>query len=199
MSTSILPFFPLSVVVLPGEVCRLHIFEPRYKQLINDCVDSKTTFVIPFLNKSKFSDLGTEAIIKKVISTSENGEMDIEIIGARIFKILNYRNPLPNKLYSGGEIEYLDFFGGKIDKLTNELFVDYIKSITEDNEDDYYQEHLLNYNQIADNIIQSQEDKYKYISLNSAISIKTFLINYMKLSLEINKQEKMLESRFVFN
>ncbi|MEO1628994.1 MAG: LON peptidase substrate-binding domain-containing protein, partial [Bacteroidota bacterium] len=45
------PLFPLKLVVYPGEQLNLHIFEPRYKQLIRECEQNKVTFGIPaFIN-----------------------------------------------------------------------------------------------------------------------------------------------------
>ena len=45
--TNFIPIFPLSIVVYPGEDLNLHIFEPRYKQLIAECIATKKPFGIP--------------------------------------------------------------------------------------------------------------------------------------------------------
>ena len=42
--TNFIPIFPLAIVVFPGEKLNLHIFEPRYKQLITECHEQKKTF-----------------------------------------------------------------------------------------------------------------------------------------------------------
>jgi Lon protease-like protein len=195
----LLPYFPLGIVVFPGETANLHIFEPRYKQLINDCQNDLSSFGIPFVHGAKFSDLGIEVIVTKVISTANNGEMDIEIKGNRVFKIIDYRNPLPEKLYSGGTVEFVNFPGDKKDVETNRIFVKFLKSFLEDEEENFQDSHLLSYSQIAENVIQSQEEKYKFLCISSSVQMKSFLINYMNIATEISKKEKELENKFFLN
>ncbi len=50
--TNFIPIFPLGIVVFPGEDLNLHVFEPRYKQLITDCFGEKKPFGIPTVLKS---------------------------------------------------------------------------------------------------------------------------------------------------
>ena len=63
--TNFIPIFPLNLVVYPGEALNLHIFEPRYKQLINECVANKKPFGIPSVLKDKISEMGTLMRIKE--------------------------------------------------------------------------------------------------------------------------------------
>jgi len=79
-----IPLFPLNIVAFPGEEINLHIFEPRYKQLINDCLDNKTTFGIPSYVKSKI-DLGTETEICSITKKYPDGRMDIKTRGVKVF------------------------------------------------------------------------------------------------------------------
>jgi hypothetical protein len=58
----LIPIFPLEVVVYPGEALNLHIFETRYKQLINDCAETKMSFGIPFVIERKICELGIESV-----------------------------------------------------------------------------------------------------------------------------------------
>jgi Lon protease-like protein len=53
------PFFPLNLIVMPGEIQPLHIFEPRYKQLIHDIQTSGEHFGIPFMLNNKICKLGS--------------------------------------------------------------------------------------------------------------------------------------------
>ena len=57
--TNFIPIFPLGIVVYPGEQVNLHIFEPRYKQLINDCFVTKKPFGIPAVLDNNVSEMGT--------------------------------------------------------------------------------------------------------------------------------------------
>jgi hypothetical protein len=102
-----LPIFPLNIVAFPGEGINLHIFEPRYKQLVNDCLEDGTTFGIAshVLNKI---ELGTEVKVTEVTKRYSDGRMDIKTQGLRIFEVKDFQNPWKEKLYAGATIEFLE-------------------------------------------------------------------------------------------
>lgn len=104
--TNFIPIFPLSIVVYPGENLNLHIFEPRYKQLINDCHTLKKPFGIPTVIENKMQDIGSLVEITELTTVHENGEMDIKTRGVRIFRILEVIKEVPDKLYSGAIVNY---------------------------------------------------------------------------------------------
>lgn len=104
-----LPLFPLQIVVFPGEGLNLHIFEPRYKQLIKDCEEEGITFGIPSHIGNKLMTVGTEVELLKVEKKYDNGEVDIRSRGLRIFNIKKYYSVAPDKLYAGADIEPLVF------------------------------------------------------------------------------------------
>ena len=102
-----LPLFPLKSVFYPGETVPLHIFEERYKQLINDCRREAITFGIPvFINNTM--TYGTEVQLVEVVNTYKNGEMDVVCVGRQVFKVLSFEQQMNGKLYSGGEVEFMD-------------------------------------------------------------------------------------------
>lgn len=103
----LLPVFPLELVFFPEERLNLHIFEPRYKQLILDCNDNQTTFGIPLFHRNSLHTIACEAIVDKIYKTYPDGRMDIQVRGARRFEILRSRVPMPGKLYSAAEIQWL--------------------------------------------------------------------------------------------
>lgn len=104
--TNFIPIFPLNIVVYPGEQLNLHIFEPRYKQLIAECVGAKKPFGIPAVLNDKMSEMGTLMEVKKISKTYESGEMDIKTEGMQVFKILEVIKDLPEKLFSGAIVTY---------------------------------------------------------------------------------------------
>lgn len=106
--SKILPFFPLGLVVFPGEPLNLHIFEPRYKQLINDCEASGISFGIPPYIDDSIKNFGTEVKLKSIVNKYADGRMDITTEALRVFKWSTFNNPLTGKLYSGGEVEFFD-------------------------------------------------------------------------------------------
>lgn len=106
--TNFIPIFPLSVVVYPGEAINLHIFEPRYKQLINECFQEAKPFGIPSVINHKIEELGTLVTVTEIVKTYDNGEMDISTKGVSVFRILEIIKNIPDKLYSGAIVNYPD-------------------------------------------------------------------------------------------
>ena len=103
-----LPLFPLNVVVFPGEKLNLHIFEPRYKQLIQDCMEQTSTFGIPTYINNGVGLFGTELRIVGVEKKYETGEMDIRTQGLKTFKIIKFDRQAPGKLYAGGKVKEVE-------------------------------------------------------------------------------------------
>jgi Lon protease-like protein len=106
--TNFIPIFPLGIVVYPGENLNLHIFEPRYKQLINECFSQKKQFGIPTVIENRLQDYGSLAEVTELTKVHENGEMDIKTKGLRVFRILEIIKEVPDKLYSGAIVNYPD-------------------------------------------------------------------------------------------
>lgn len=104
--TNFIPIFPLGIVVFPNESLNLHIFEPRYKQMIQECMEQKKMFGIPTVIAQKVGELGTLVRIKEISKTYENGEMDIKTEGVTVFRILEMVKTIPDKLYSGAIVNY---------------------------------------------------------------------------------------------
>jgi uncharacterized protein len=104
--TNFIPIFPLGIVVYPGENLNLHIFEPRYKQLITECNSSKKPFGIPTVIDNKMQEYGTLVEITELSELYDNGEMDIKTKGLKTFRILETIKEVPDKLYSGAIVNY---------------------------------------------------------------------------------------------
>lgn len=104
--TNFIPIFPLSIVVYPGEQLNLHIFEPRYKQMINECFDNKKPFGIPPVIDNKMNETGTLVRVVEITTVYEDGKMDIKTEGLEVFNILESIKELPDKLYSGAIVNY---------------------------------------------------------------------------------------------
>ena len=76
--TNFIPIFPLGIVVYPDENLNLHIFEPRYKQLITECFSQKKQFGIPTMIESRLQDYGSLVTILEITKVHDDGEMDIK-------------------------------------------------------------------------------------------------------------------------
>ncbi|HYG37069.1 MAG TPA: LON peptidase substrate-binding domain-containing protein [Cytophagales bacterium] len=103
-----LPLFPLNLVAFPGEKLNLHIFEPRYKELVNECLEDNCNFGIPAYIFNKLEGFGTEMKIIKVAKKYEDGRLDIMTEGINVFELVDYENPLKDKLYAAGNVRILD-------------------------------------------------------------------------------------------
>jgi uncharacterized protein len=106
--TNFIPVFPLGIVVYPGEELNLHIFEPRYKQLITDIKESKKPFGIPTVIDNKVNEMGTLVELVEISKVYDNGEMDIKTRGIKVFRVLELVKSIPDKLYSGAIVNYPD-------------------------------------------------------------------------------------------
>lgn len=93
-------------MVYPSEQLNLHIFEPRYKQLITECAATKKPFGIPPVIENKVNETGTLVKVLEISKLYENGEMDIKTEGLEVFTILEVIKELPEKLYSGAIVNY---------------------------------------------------------------------------------------------
>ena len=106
--TNFIPIFPLGIVIYPGESLNLHIFEPRYKQMVTECHAGKKLFGIPAVIDNKVQDYGTLIRIDEITTIHDNGEMDIKTTGEKVFRILEVIKEVPEKLYSGAIVTYPD-------------------------------------------------------------------------------------------
>jgi len=115
-----LPLFPLDVVLFPGEDLPLHIFEPRYRLMINECNEQKTPFGIVLARpnsehlKEEPYAVGTMAKIK-VLDRLEDGRMNLIAKGLQRFRILELHRQKP---YLSGLVEV---FEDQDEKVQNQI------------------------------------------------------------------------------
>ena len=126
---ALLPLFPLQLVVFPDEQLNLHIFEPRYKQLIQACEEEGITFGIPAYIDGKIMEIGTEVKLLKVEKRYPNGEMDVRTQGMGIFRIESFYKNAPGKLYAAAEIERIEAGSDKSDYLLAEAILGILQEL----------------------------------------------------------------------
>ena len=100
-----IPLFPLNVVLMPGAPLPLHIFEERYKQMVNECLDNESEFGMVLADESGTRRVGCTAKIVELVERYEDGRMLILVEGSRRFRL---NNILTGKPYYVGEVEYLE-------------------------------------------------------------------------------------------
>ena len=197
----LMPLFPLQLVAFPGEKLNLHIFEPRYKQLIRECHENGSTFGIPAYLNDKVMDIGTEMRLKAVHKTYDNGEMDIKTEGIGLFRIDEYFSQAPGKLYAGGKIEKLTYttdgdlaISKSILDMARELFVllNVNKSLPASPEEVFTFEiaHLVGLN---------TEQKYQLLSIEKESERQRFMQQHLEQLIPIVKEMEQVRERINMN
>lgn len=87
--SSLIPLFPLEVVLLPGTPLPLHIFEPRYKEMLAECLSQKSSFGIVRAQEEGVAEIGCTAEIVAVTKTYDDGRMDIVTEGRKRFEVVD--------------------------------------------------------------------------------------------------------------
>ncbi|MDF2156971.1 LON peptidase substrate-binding domain-containing protein [Algoriphagus sp. CAU 1675] len=122
-----LPLFPLKLVVFPEEDLNLHIFEPRYRELLSDVEKHRISFgICTYIDQ--LTGYGTEVRLVKVEKRYDDGRLDIKTKGVRVFKLKSFDNPTSGKLYAGGEVQFLQNDPVVSDALNRE-FIFYLKEM----------------------------------------------------------------------
>src|SRR5512146_3116487 len=83
-----LGLFPLELVLLPTERIPLHIFEPRYKELIRECLDEEREFGLVLDRGEETAEVGTRAGVVQVLQVLPDGRMNIVVEGRGRFRIV---------------------------------------------------------------------------------------------------------------
>ncbi len=100
-----IPLFPLNVVLMPGTPMPLHIFEERYKQMVDECLENGSEFGMVLADEGGTRNVGCTARIVELVQRYEDGRLVILVEGSRRFKL---NNILTGKPYYVGEIDYLE-------------------------------------------------------------------------------------------
>jgi uncharacterized protein len=190
--------FPLNLILLPGETIPLRIFEPRYKQLINECLESSLPFGIPFLRNGEVSEIGSEVEVVKLVGRNSNDDMVITIKGKSLYKTVEYFPVLPDKLYGGtiSEPINLDF------STTNPDVAVQVKKLKLNLSDDFGSlilDSSLNMLDVAKSLMLNSDEKYKLLSLTEKSAKELFIINHLRFVELIRNQESKLENNFQLN
>src|SRR5918995_3010553 len=98
------PLFPLGLVLLPGELLPLHIFEERYKVMIGECLEQDTEFGIIWLSDDGLKEVGCAARITRVLERFDDGRLNILVEGTEPFRLTRRIEDLP---YPAGDVEPL--------------------------------------------------------------------------------------------
>src|SRR5260221_2197679 len=105
MSPARLPLFPLNVVLLPGADMPLHIFEPRYRQMVRECLETKTPFGMLLALPNGMAGTGCTAEILEDANRCDDGRCDILTVGREPVRVIE---PFTDDPLLRGEVDYLE-------------------------------------------------------------------------------------------
>lgn len=192
--TLLVPMFPLTLLPLPGELVPLHIFEPRYKQLLEDAENSDISFGIFLNHECNEQKLGALMKLESVIKRYPNGESDIVLRCIDIFSMSKLYRNYKSRLYPGGDIRHW-----KIDAQAMpgvelyELFLVF-------QEKRRINKHFTAFTifQVATELNLDLIDRYKFIMMPPDKK-DIFLITLLKFQLQVMAQEEKSKDVFHLN
>jgi Lon protease-like protein len=200
--TNFIPVFPLGIVVYPGENLNLHIFEPRYKQLVNECFTEGKPFGIPAVINNKLNEMGTLVRIAEMVKVYENGELDIKTQGVSVFRVLEIIRSVPDKLFSGAIVNYPENKEGpgktelmqKVVQAIRELhrMLDITKDFNKPDEE------LVSYD-LAHHAGLSLEEEYELLGLLQEEQRQEYLKRHLGKVLPVTAEMETLRERVKLN
>ena len=163
--------FPLGLVLFPESYIALHIFEERYKELINFSIDNNTPFGINLVLDLNIYYIGCTAKVATVLRTYPDGKMDITVTGLKRYNLIEINNDI--KSYNLADIEYFDDNFEVLNKSVLKQCIDY-------------------FNYIADIVKSVRIEKIDMEKLNT--NMPSFLIA-QKSGMNLIQKQKLLEMR----
>jgi Lon protease-like protein len=201
--TNFIPIFPLNIVVFPGEALNLHIFEPRYKQMIGECLEEKKPFGLPpVIENNLHDDLGTLIEIEELVQTHPDGSMDIRTRGKSVFRILQHILEIPDKLYAGAIVNYPENITNPGDTYTSRTIVNEVKrlyallNVSEKFPAD--REEMLSYD-IAHYVGLSQLQEYELLGLFTELHRLEYIRRHLANIVPVIKELELLKERIQRN
>jgi Lon protease-like protein len=104
-TTTDFPIFPLGLVALPHEFVPLHVFEPRYRRMFEECLERESEFGIVWATDGGLRQIGCACEITRVIERMEDGRLNVLTRGTRPFRIIAEQDDLP---YPAATVEFLE-------------------------------------------------------------------------------------------
>lgn len=192
-----LSLFPLEMVAFPSQEVNLHIFEPRYKQLIRDCDSGESTFGIISIDKGNLREYGTEMKLLEIAKRYPDGRMDIKTVGVAAFRLLNYKEKMPEKLYPGGQVVEIE----ATDDGDLELAAKILRSLGKLFTELGVQRDLRGKNvyQIAHYVGMSGEEEYRLLTTPSEKERQVMMLIHLKKILPAIRRGKLIRERIKKN
>ena len=189
--------FPLRIFLFPGEQTTLHVFEPRYLQLVSECLSNNEFFGIPYQGKTTLSELGSLVKVNQILKKYESGELDVLIECQSNFKIHHFQNKNEHKLYPLGSLSKIQKKPFNPTEQLIEHASNYLSHLLDDSKESKREE-LISLNNLTNLVNLTDEEKIKFIGLNETKK-NDFLVHKFKFMLILLTQEKMVDQNFYLN
>jgi uncharacterized protein len=194
MESTQIPMFPLTLLPLPGELVPLHIFEPRYKQLVQEAETRDVKFGIYFNHISNAQKLGSLMRLESVLKRYDSGELDIIVKCVDIVTLDKLYRTYKDRLYPGGDVRHWET---RRDIIPNqelyELFLQYqaLRRITA---------HYTAFDifQVALELSLDLDERYKFLTLQESLR-ESFLSTRMKFQIRVMEEETRAKDVFHLN
>jgi len=103
-SDMLLPLFPLQLVLFPGAELPIHIFEPRYREMVGEAIEQESEFGVILVQGEKLCSIGCTAIVEKVTERFNDGRFNIVTRGRQRFRAIELDK---GKEYLRAEVEFI--------------------------------------------------------------------------------------------
>lgn len=199
--TNFIPIFPLGIVVYPGEDLNLHIFEPRYKQLITECHTAKKPYGIPTVIDNKMQDYGSLVEITELSKQYDDGEMDIKTKALKVFRVLEIITEIPDRLYSGAIVNYPDNGERGRPEMMRKVMsgIRELHQVLKVNKDFKKPDHELKSYEVAHHIGLSLKEEYELLNLLDEKQRQEYLKRHLAKALPMLASMELLKEKIKLN
>lgn len=195
-SKIVIPIFPLNILPINDELIPLHIFEPRYRQLLKDAEDKDVHFGILYAVSINEDRVGSLMKLETILKRYDTGESDIIVKCVGNFLLDKYFKYFKDRMYAGGEVLLLpDRHKTKLTRKLKNAYSDYQELINRSNRS--YTGNI-SINDIANALNLDNKDRLKYVRLLKKNKIETFLYERLRYKSFLLQQEKH-QSKFMLN
>ena len=178
MSQVRLPLFPLNVVLLPGADMPLHIFEPRYRQMVRDCLEAKSPFGMLLALPNGMAGTGCTAEILEVTSRYDDGRCDILTVGREPFRIVEL---FPEEPLMLGDVDFLEDRPGPVNPRISRELIELYETC-----------HTLIFDDYPRDPAESAEDKISYRIASRLPMDLLWKQRVLELRSEAERQERLV-------
>lgn len=196
-----LPIFPLELVAFPEEEVNLHIYEPRYMEMINECYKNKTTFgLLPFLSE-EFKEYGAEMVVKEIVKTYDGGKMDIKTEGVGVFRMIEFVKKVPEKLYSGGIISRIEIIYDTIPTLLEKCItmIKELFTIMQINSDKVFTKQGIKSFDMAHHVGFSIHQEYELLAVKRESVRLKMILEHLRKVIPVIREAEVLKEKIKLN